>query len=116
MKRLFQVLGIVTVIWMLTSFAGVMFDMSSRLELWTASLLWSILASAVLAPVFIFIGSEDANSGRNAQKGSSSPPQNSSSPSTNTSSSPPPSQQAGQDWPYRSDQPSESEGRPNGPQ
>ena len=55
MKRLFQALAIFIAVWVLGSFVGVMFD-SARANLWTQSLMWGMLASVILAPVFIFIG------------------------------------------------------------
>jgi hypothetical protein len=55
MKRLFQALAIFIAIWVLGSFVGVMFD-AAHANLWTQSLMWGMLASVILAPVFIFIG------------------------------------------------------------
>jgi uncharacterized membrane protein YGL010W len=55
MKRLFQTLAIFVAVWVLGSFVGVMFD-APRANLWTQSLMWALLASVILAPVFIFIG------------------------------------------------------------
>jgi uncharacterized membrane protein YGL010W len=63
MKRLFQALAIFVAVWVLGSFLGVMFD-PARANLWTQSLMWALLASVILAPVFIFIGtSPDSQSG-----------------------------------------------------
>ena len=55
MKRLFQALAIFVAVWVLGSFLGVMFD-PARANIWTQSLMWALLASVILAPVFIFIG------------------------------------------------------------
>ena len=53
MKRLFQALTVFVGIWVLGSFLGVMFD-PARANIWTQSLMWAMLASVILAPVFIF--------------------------------------------------------------
>lgn len=60
MKRLFQTLAIVVAVWVLGSFVGVMFD-SARANLWTQSLMWAMLTSVILAPVFIFIGTSPSS-------------------------------------------------------
>jgi len=61
MKRLFQTLAIFIAIWVLGSFLGVMFD-TARANLWTQSLMWGMLASVILAPVFIFVGTSPSDS------------------------------------------------------
>lgn len=61
MKRLFQTLAIFIGIWVLGSFLGVMFD-PTRANLWTQSLMWGMLASVILAPVFIFVGTSPSGS------------------------------------------------------
>ena len=61
MKRFFQGLAVFVGIWLLGSFAGVMFD-PPRANLWTQSLMWSMLASVILAPVFIFVGTAPSTS------------------------------------------------------
>lgn len=61
MKRLFQGLAIFVAVWVLGSFVGVMFD-AARANLWTQSLMWALLASVILAPVFIFIGTSPGSS------------------------------------------------------
>ena len=60
MKRLFQTLAIFVAVWVLGSFVGVMLD-APRADLWTQSLMWALLASIILAPVFIFIGTSPAS-------------------------------------------------------
>lgn len=55
MKRFFWILAVVIGLWLLGSFGGVMFD-PARANLWTQSLMWAMLASVILAPVFIFVG------------------------------------------------------------
>lgn len=61
MKRLFLLLAILVAIWGLGSFLGVMFD-PARANLWTQSLMWALLASIILAPVILFVGtSSDSN-------------------------------------------------------
>lgn len=61
MNRLFQFLAILVGVWLLGSFAGVMFD-TARANLWTQSLMWAMLSSVILAPVFLFVGtSSDSN-------------------------------------------------------
>jgi hypothetical protein len=60
MKRLFQALAIFIAVWVLGSFLGVMFD-SARANLWTQSLMWAMLASVILAPVFLFIGTSPSS-------------------------------------------------------
>ena len=55
MKRLFLTLAVLVIVWVLVSFLGVMFD-PARAEIWTRSLMWSMLSTVILAPVFIFIG------------------------------------------------------------
>jgi len=61
MKRLFQTLAAFVALWVLGSFVGVMFDPAHQ-GLWTQSLMWSMLASVILAPVFIFIGTAPSSS------------------------------------------------------
>lgn len=61
MKRLFQSLAILIGIWVLGSFLGVMFD-PARAHIWTQSLMWGMLASVILAPVFIFVGTSPSDS------------------------------------------------------
>lgn len=61
MKRLFQTLAAFVALWVMGSFLGVMFD-GARQGLWTQSLMWSMLASVILAPVFLFIGTSPSNS------------------------------------------------------
>jgi len=67
MKRLFQALAAIVTLWVLGSFVGVMFDTANQ-NLWTRSLMWSMLASIILAPVFIFVGT--APSGSSSQSAS----------------------------------------------
>jgi hypothetical protein len=55
MTRFFRFLAAVVGLWLLASFGGVMFD-PLRANLWTQSLMWALLASVVLAPVFLFVG------------------------------------------------------------
>lgn len=55
MKRLFVVLAVLVAVWGLGSFLGVMFD-PARANLWTQSLMWALLASIILAPILIFVG------------------------------------------------------------
>lgn len=64
MKRVFQLLAVLVGIWLLGSFLGVMFN-PGRADLWTRSLMWAMLSSVILAPVFIFFGTSgsDTNSG-----------------------------------------------------
>lgn len=61
MKRLFQILAVFVVIWVLGSFLGVMFD-PSRANVWTQSLMWALLASVILAPVFLFFSTDSSDS------------------------------------------------------
>lgn len=61
MKRFFQALAVFVGIWVLGSFLGVMFD-PVRANLWTKSLMWAMLASVILAPVFIFVGTAPSQS------------------------------------------------------
>ncbi len=61
MKRLFQALAAFVGIWVLGSFVGVMFDAAHQ-NVWTQSLMWSLLASVILAPVFIFVGTAPSSS------------------------------------------------------
>lgn len=61
MKRFFQVLFVWVGIWVLVSFLGVMFD-PVRKNLWTQSLMWAMLSCAILAPVFIFVGTDSTTS------------------------------------------------------
>lgn len=60
MKRFFQLLAILVGIWVLGSFLGTMLD-PARANLWTKSLMWALLSSVVLAPVFLFIGTSSSN-------------------------------------------------------
>jgi NADH:ubiquinone oxidoreductase subunit 6 (subunit J) len=69
MKRLFQALAIFVAIWVLGSFVGVMLD-PARANIWTQSLMWAMLASVILAPVFIFVGTSPKSASQ-----SSAPPQ-----------------------------------------
>jgi len=55
MTRFFRILAVLVGIWLLGSFGGVMFD-PLRANLWTQSLMWALLASVILAPVFLFVG------------------------------------------------------------
>ena len=64
MKRFFQLLAVLVGIWVLGSFVGVMFD-PARANLWTKSLMWGLLSSVILAPVFIFVGT--SSSGTSSQ-------------------------------------------------
>lgn len=61
MQRLFQILAAFVGVWLFSSFAGVMFD-PMRANLWTQSLMWSLLASVTLAPVFLFVGTSSSSS------------------------------------------------------
>lgn len=61
MKRLFLILVALVAVWGLGSFLGVMLD-PARASLWTQSLLWAMLASIVLAPVLLFIGTSSESS------------------------------------------------------
>lgn len=61
MKRLFQILAVLVGAWVLGSFVGVMFD-PARANLWTQSLMWAMLSSVILAPVFIFVGTSESPS------------------------------------------------------
>jgi len=61
MQRLFQILAALVGIWLFSSFAGVMFD-PLRAHLWTQSLMWALLASVTLAPVFLFVGTSSSGS------------------------------------------------------
>jgi hypothetical protein len=65
MQRLFQILAALVGIWLFGSFAGVMFD-PMRAQLWTQSLMWALLASVTLAPVFLFVGTSDPSSSQSA--------------------------------------------------
>jgi hypothetical protein len=60
MKRLFQALAVSVAVWVLGSFLGVMFD-PIRANLWTQSLMWALLSSVILAPVFIFVGTSPSD-------------------------------------------------------
>lgn len=61
MKRFFQALAGLVILWVLGSFLGVMLD-PVRANLWTKSLMWGLLSSIVLAPVFIFLGTSSSDS------------------------------------------------------
>lgn len=68
MKRVFQLLAVLVGIWLLGSFLGVMFN-PGRADLWTQSLMWAMLSSVILAPVFIFFGTSDSNAGQPTGQG-----------------------------------------------
>jgi hypothetical protein len=68
MKRLFSSLAIFVGIWLLGSFCGVMFDPAHK-NLWTQSLMWALLSSVILAPVFLFVGTADSESSKAAAPG-----------------------------------------------
>jgi hypothetical protein len=68
MKRLFSALAIFVGIWLLGSFCGVMFDAAHK-NLWTQSLMWALLSSVILAPVFLFVGTTDSGSSPPAAPG-----------------------------------------------
>lgn len=61
MKRLFNVLAVLVGVWLLGSFLGVMFDAAHK-NLWTQSLMWALLSSVILAPVFLFVGTASSDS------------------------------------------------------
>ena len=72
MQRLFQILAALVGIWLFGSFAGVMFD-PLRAQLWTQSLMWSLLASVTLAPVFLFVGTSSGSSSSASSASASQP-------------------------------------------
>lgn len=45
---------------MLGSFLGVMLDPAHK-NLWTQSLMWAMLSSVILAPVFVFVGTSESD-------------------------------------------------------
>jgi len=57
MKRILTTLATALGLWMLISFTGVIAD-GARPEFWTTSLMWSILASIVIAPFYAFMNAE----------------------------------------------------------
>jgi NADH:ubiquinone oxidoreductase subunit 6 (subunit J) len=61
MNRLFRILAVAVAVWVLGSFVGVMLD-GARADLWTRSLMWAMLASVILAPVFLFVGTSSTDS------------------------------------------------------
>ncbi|PQJ33550.1 hypothetical protein BSZ35_02095 [Salinibacter sp. 10B] len=61
MKRLFNSLAVLVGLWLLASFLGVMFDATHK-DLWTQSLMWALLSSVVLAPVFMFVTTASSDS------------------------------------------------------
>lgn len=73
MKRLFQLLAILVGLWVLGSFLGVMFD-PARANMWTQSLMWSMLSSVILAPVFIFLGTSSSDTASESSPPSPSDP------------------------------------------
>lgn len=72
MKRFFQVLFVWVGIWVLVSFLGVMFD-PVRKNLWTQSLMWAMLSCAILAPVFIFVGTGSSTTVENSPSSAERP-------------------------------------------
>lgn len=60
MKRLFKLLAVLVGLWVLGSFLGVMFD-PAHANVWTQSLMWAMLSSVILAPVFIFVGTSPSD-------------------------------------------------------
>jgi hypothetical protein len=59
MKRVFFGIAALVGIWLLGSFLGTMLD-PARAELWTTSLMWALLSCVVLAPIFLFFSTSDA--------------------------------------------------------
>lgn len=57
MKRILTTLATALGLWMLVSFTGVIAD-GARPEFWTTSLMWSILASIVIAPFYAFMNAQ----------------------------------------------------------
>ncbi|PSQ95815.1 MAG: hypothetical protein BRD55_09315 [Bacteroidetes bacterium SW_9_63_38] len=73
MQRLFQILAALVGTWLFSSFAGVMFD-PIRAQIWTQSLMWALLASVTLAPVFLFVGTASESSSSTASSPSQADP------------------------------------------
>jgi hypothetical protein len=60
MKRFLTYLSPVVAVWAFVSFVGVMLD-PARANVWTQSLMWSLISSALLAPFFIFVTNSSSN-------------------------------------------------------
>lgn len=67
MTRFFQSLAIFVGVWVLGSFLGVMLDPGHK-NLWTQSLMWALLSSVILAPVFIFVGTSESTSSPHSKR------------------------------------------------
>ena len=63
MRRLLSILTPLVAFWALASFAGTMLDPGNA-GFWTQSLMWSLIASMVVAPFFVF--SRNQTSSRSA--------------------------------------------------
>lgn len=81
MRRLLSILTPLVAFWALASFAGTMFDPGNA-GFWTQSLMWSLIASMVVAPFFVF--SRNQTSSRSATSKQAARPER--SPAAETSS------------------------------
>jgi hypothetical protein len=101
MQRLFQILAALVGLWLFSSFVGVMFD-PMRAQLWTQSLMWALLSSVTLAPVFLFVGTSSESSS-SAPPSPSQPEQSFESDSTvEVQEAESTGEQEEQGWPYNS--------------
>jgi hypothetical protein len=102
MQRLFQILAALIGLWLFSSFGGVMFD-PMRANLWTQSLMWALLASVTLAPVFLFVGTSSSSSSA-SQSSSAEPEQSFETDSTVEVQEPEPTDEQTEErgWPHTS--------------
>jgi hypothetical protein len=66
MRRLLSILTPLVAFWALASFAGTMLD-PGHAGFWTQSLMWSLIASMVVAPFFVFSRNQTSRSATTAQ-------------------------------------------------
>jgi hypothetical protein len=114
-QRILVVLGVLIGFWVLTSVAGAFFD-PAHPEFWSASLMWSMLSSLLVAPALVMLYDASDPSSKQTRSG---PSQQVDSTSARTSSTPPQPfvQETGAAYPVseesEADPEAENEGRPD---